>query len=128
MLPGTKEAARAESLISDLKVGYKNMATLGALSGSDYKLIDSAIPDPTSFKGHLTSDKSLKARLDQFGTTADTKFHNRAQVLGIVKSGEAPGAQSGGGDVAAAKAWLSSNPTSPKAAAVRAKLQQMGAM
>ena len=128
LLPGTKEAARAESLISDLKVGYKNMATLGALSGSDYKLIDSAIPDPTSFKGHLTSDKSLKARLDQFGTTADTKFHNRAQVLGIVKSGEAPGAQSGGGDVAAAKAWLSSNPTSPKAAAVRAKLQQMGAM
>lgn len=121
--PMGEDAAQAQSLISDLKVSYKNMATLGALSGSDYALIDAAIPDPTSLRGHFTADKTLKARLDQFAKTADNKLNNKASVLGIVKAEEA-----GGGDVAGAKAWLAANPTSPKAEAVRAKLRQMGVL
>lgn len=123
--PMGEDAAQAQSLISDLKVSYKNMATLGALSGSDYALIDAAIPDPTSLKGHFTPDKTLKSRLDQFAKTADNKLNNKASVLGIVKDEEGA---SGGGDVAGAKAWLESNPTSPKAEAVRSKLRQMGAL
>lgn len=124
-VPGSAESAQAQSLISDLKVSYKNMATLGALSGSDYALIDAAIPDPTSLKGHFTPDKTLKSRLDQFAKTAENKLNNKASVLGIVKD---EGGGSGGGDVAGAKAWLEANPNSPKADAVRAKLRQMGAL
>jgi hypothetical protein len=94
-VPGSAESAQAQSLISDLKVSYKNMATLGALSGSDYALIDAAIPDPTSFKGHVTPDKTLKSRLDQFAKTAENKLINKASVLGIVKDEGGGAAPSG---------------------------------
>ena len=77
-----------------MKVSYKNMATLGALSGSDYALIDAAIPDPTSFRGHFTPDKTLNSRLDQFAKTAAVKLDTKASVLGVVKADEAGG---GGG-------------------------------
>lgn len=90
MLPGQEATARAQSLIADLKVGYKNMAALGALSGSDYALLEAEIPDPTSFKGHLVDDKTLKSRLDQFVESAEMKFRNRAKVLGIEKDDTAP--------------------------------------
>src|SRR5512137_325025 len=124
-VPGSSESAQAQSLISDLKISYKNMAALGALSGEDYALVEASIPDPTSFRGHFTPDKTLKSRLDQFAKTAENKLNNKASVLGIVKD---EGGASGGGDVAGAKAWLEANPTSPKAEAVRAKLRQMGAL
>jgi len=88
LLPGQQNTKRVNSLISDLKVGYKNMATLGALSGSDYRLIDDAIPDPTSLVGHVTSNTTLKAQLDQLGKTANRKFHSRSSVLGIVPADE----------------------------------------
>jgi hypothetical protein len=123
LVPGSAEAAQAQSLIAKLKVGYKNMATLGALSGSDYALIDAAIPDPTSMKGHFTPDKTLIARLDQFGKTANTDLHNKLGTLGIVKDADAPrAAPAQSAEAQAARQWLAANPTDPRAAAVRAKL------
>lgn len=100
--PGGSESAQAQSLISDLKISYKNMAALGALSGEDYALVEASIPDPTSFRGHFTPDKTLKSRLDQFAKTAENKLNNKASVLGIIRDEEAE-AQSGGAQTATGK-------------------------
>jgi len=121
--PLSDNSNRAESIVGDLKVALKDLAKLGALSGSDYALIDAQIPDPTKLRNIVKSDSAMKEKLNQFVRNAESKFDAHSQSLGIVKTG-VPSASS---QVDAAKQWLAANPNDPRAASVRAKLEQMGA-
>ena len=67
-------------------------------------------------------------KIRSYMANAQTRRNDAYQIRGIAMPGEAGGQATDQSKVAEAKAWLDANPNSPKAAAVRAKLQQMGAL
>jgi hypothetical protein len=67
-------------------------------------------------------------KIRSYMANAQTRRDDAYRIRGITAPGDAASQAADSTQVAEAKAWLDANPNSPKAAAVRAKLQQMGAM
>jgi hypothetical protein len=111
--------ANAKRIASELRVAYKNLASLGVLSNTDYKLIDPVVPeDPTQFRDPISAMRGTDPALDTMKSfLADTnkdfasKIQTRMQYIdpnvermfagaeenerlrrqyGITKPGEAP--------------------------------------
>jgi hypothetical protein len=114
--------ANAKRIASELRIAYKNLASLGVLSNTDYKLIDPVVPeDPTQFRDPISALSGTDPTLDTMKSfLADTnqdfgnKIKTRMQYVdpnvermfagaeendrlrkqyGITKPGEAPKTQ-----------------------------------
>lgn len=66
-LADTADRGRAEALQSAIKIKLKDLAALGALSGSDVHLLEDQVPDITS----LTPTSNADARIDQLSKSTD---------------------------------------------------------
>lgn len=84
------DAARMEGIVSDLKLQVKDLASLGALSASDIKLLEEQIPDPTSWaenaKGMAFGNDRYKAKSDQFRKTTESKYDTTLGAYGYKRS------------------------------------------
>jgi hypothetical protein len=109
MLVGTN-SAQASSIVNDIKSNLKEMEKLGALSGSDYTLLEAQIPDPTSWGSLGTKNASMSARLAQLTANIDAKFDATTKSIGVRPEG--------GQQNTEAKAWAAANPGDPRAAAI----------
>lgn len=114
--------ANAKRIASELRIAYKNLASLGVLSNTDYRLIDPVVPeDPTQFRDPISALSGTDPTLDTMksflaDTTQDfgNKIKTRMQYVdpnvermfmaaeenerlrrqyGITKPGEAPKTQ-----------------------------------
>lgn len=86
-------SARAANIVNSIRSNLKEAERLGALSGSDYQLLDAQLADPTSLKSLLTPNSSMIASLDQLTKNLESGVATRAGSLGVRKSGAAqPGA------------------------------------
>lgn len=79
-MPGPAKT-RMQSLVAKLKVQAKNIDQLGALSGSDYKLLDDQVPDPTAWTS-MSSENALTG-LDQLVGNGRDTVRSSASSLGI---------------------------------------------
>ncbi len=93
MGPNAKTAA---SIVADLKSNLKEVEKLGALSGSDYKLLDDQVPDPTAVTAWAkslfpksTTEAALQAGFKQLKANIAAKVEAQANVLGIRRTGQA---------------------------------------
>lgn len=66
-LADTADRGRAEALQSAIKIKLKDLAALGALSGSDVNLLEDQVPDITS----LTPTSNADARIEQLSKSTD---------------------------------------------------------
>jgi hypothetical protein len=76
--------ANAKRIASELRIAYKNLASLGVLSNTDYKLIDPVVPeDPTQFRDPISALSGTDPTLDTMKSfLADTNqdFGNKVKT------------------------------------------------
>ena len=86
------DAARQSQIVNTMKTKLKDLESLGALSGSDYALLDSQLPDPTSSsenaKGMVGADR-YKAKSDQFKKSLSSSLQSTASNSGYTIDGAA---------------------------------------
>ena len=86
------DAARQSQIVATMKTKLKDLESLGALSGSDYALLDNQLPDPTSWtenvKGMVGTDR-FKAKSDQFKKSLTSSLQSTASNSGYTVDGAA---------------------------------------
>jgi hypothetical protein len=82
------DSAKAASLASSIKLKIKDLAKLGALSGSDLALLQSQVPDPSSKASLLTGNDTMTSALDQLEGQLDANVNASARSMGFHRSGE----------------------------------------
>jgi hypothetical protein len=91
-----EKSKQAEALVGGLKMSAKNAYELGAISGADMGLMMEQIADPTELTSAFKSNKTMKAKLDQFDANVSSFAKSKQDVLGIVPDGASqPSAPSG---------------------------------
>lgn len=114
--------AKYDSLGSNIRLKLKNLAELGALSGSDLALMDAQIPEVGGVGGYFTGTDTTNAKLDQLSTNLDNSVDSKAHALGLRAPG--PAAQAPHAAPAPhpqdsqAVEWAKANPHDPRAAAI----------
>lgn len=76
--------ANAKRIASELRIAYKNLASLGVLSNTDYKLIDPVVPeDPTQFRDPVSALRGTDPTLDtmkSFLVDTNKDFGNKVKT------------------------------------------------
>lgn len=85
------DAVAQEQIVNDMKSSLKDMQSLGALSGSDYALLEKQLADPTSWsenaKGIIGQDR-YEAKGTQFRDSLKNKYESTLESYGYRRAGD----------------------------------------